>query len=423
MVQQCYLRIWDFNIFSPNAWRTISDMWGEGWVVDTTSEFFFFFFMLIAVLIFAVVYFLLYKVNYINVASIPYRRFKKKKFIEHRIKLDAFPGPEKMLKDLQERAAKQSKHVGKEKMPRPMDSAPLSASKIKKKVVSQSALVEEKQREAKLKEAVKGGEKQPSRFVDLETETKTKINAPVPLFTSTSSFEEQKKSVSDISSPSFTFSASSLKEDKVSTASNLSEASNEPSDMNGLFNPQEVSVPTIVSRVDMKYETLMLAEQTGLRIVQDLKIGYDIIDFAILAKDEVYLINFEPVGSEWVADETGFEDDEPLWFSESKYETSPVFKLNRAAKEYAKVLDEIMEELPEKIAVKKIFLIGGGAVLNYEDIKTTWEEMGVATYRLSTGRPVEIPELFAFLKALSSKGANSEEITDMIYTAFVAAEP
>lgn len=404
LVQLFFFKVWDFNPFNLRAWYLIPEKWGEGWVIDTAAEFFFFLAIGLSLPIFIAGLILILKFPWLKYITKPWKYAQQKKFIEHRIKLDAFPGAEKMLKDLKERQARRDKHIGKDKMPPPMDAVPTGMAKARKKPLSQRALAEEKQRDAMLKDS-EAAAVQSSRFVeDLGADTPNKD------FDFTAFAEEAKKSEEDKSftqAPSAfpTFSAAKVPDGKDIVA------------------PQELPQPTVVSRVDMKYETLMLAEQTGLRIVQDLKIGYDIIDFAILAKDEVYLINFEPVGSEWVADETGFEDDEPLWFSEAKYETSPVFKLNRAAKEFSKVLDDIMQDKEEKITVKKLFLIGGGAVLNYEDIKSAWDEQGVLAYRLSTGRPVEVPELFSFLQTLSGKGSNAEDVTDMIYTAFVAVEP
>ncbi len=187
--------------------------------------------------------------------------------------------------------------------------------------------------------------------------------------------------------------------------------------------PVELSEPKYISRIDVKYEVLQLTEQYGLRLVQDLKIGNNLIDFAILVKGFVYLINLEPIGNEWIADETGFEDDEPLWFSETKYEVSPVYRLEQATKLFSSVLEDVMpaEHLP--IEVKQVLLIGSGNILNYADINGVWEEKGVLVYRLSNGLPEGIANFSEFISNLSSLGSNSPEAVEMIYTAFVAVEP
>jgi len=181
--------------------------------------------------------------------------------------------------------------------------------------------------------------------------------------------------------------------------------------------------PKMTSRIEVKYDVLSSAEAAGMRIVQDAKIGVDIIDFVIIAKDTVYLINLEPIGAEWIADEVGFENDDPLWFSETKYETSPVFKLLRATKYFESVLKDILGPDRDKITVKKIFLIGGGTILNYDDIFETWESDDVEIYRLKGGRPESVPLFGTFLDEQKTKGANPDDMIEKIYTALIAVEP
>ena len=181
--------------------------------------------------------------------------------------------------------------------------------------------------------------------------------------------------------------------------------------------------PKMASRIEVKYDVLSKSEAAGLRIVQDAKIGVDIIDFVLITNGTVYLINLEPVGAEWIADETGFENDDPLWFSETKYETSPVFKLLRATRHFESVLKDILGPDRDKIAVKKIFLIGGGSILNYSDISDVWESSEVSVYRLKGGRPETVPSFDIFLNREKTKGVNPDDIIEKIYTALVAVEP
>ena len=194
-------------------------------------------------------------------------------------------------------------------------------------------------------------------------------------------------------------------------------------------NPDSLAVsetlpePKMTSRIEVKYDVLSGAEAAGMRIVQDAKIGVDIIDFVLIAKDTVYLINLEPIGAEWIADEIGFENDDPLWFSETKYETSPVFKLLRATKYFESVLKDILGPDRDKMAVKKIFLIGGGTILNYDDIFGTWESDDVEIYRLKGGRPESVPLFGTFLDEQKTKGVNPDDMIEKIYTALIAVEP
>ena len=198
-------------------------------------------------------------------------------------------------------------------------------------------------------------------------------------------------------------------------------AKTEPSDT--LAASETLPEPKMTSRIEVKYDVLSEAEAAGVRIVQDAKIGVDIIDFVLIAKDVVYLINLEPVGAEWIADEIGFENDDPLWFSETKYETSPVFKLLRATRHFESVLKDILGSDRDKIAIKKMFLIGGGTILNYDDIFETWQNNEVEVYRLKGGRPASVPLFGTFLDAQKTKGVNPDDVIEKIYTALIAVEP
>lgn len=406
LTQLLYFLVWGFNPFDLSHWQRIPEEWVEGWIIDTPSEFFFFFGMFLAVVIYIVGYIFLCKVPYIKLITLPFKKAKDKRLIEQRRKQDAFPGLEKMIEDLKAKQNKDGK-ISKSKMPPPLNNMMPAASKIQKPVQSKIS-----------KDKTRPEEDILDSFRDDVSDNLPKKKTS-PEFTDYNRFDED----------NFDFKPFESKFDEESKSlKDTSSAFAEPvgiSAQSDVAKETDMSVaePKVISRIDMKYETLMLAEKVGLDIVQDLKIGKDMIDFAILAKGVVYLINFEPVGKEWVADETSFDDDEPLWFSEAKYEISPVFKLNRATKIFNSALQDILTNSSAKVEVKKMLLVGGAAVLNYADVKSNWDESGVLSFRLSTGRPAEIPELSVFLRKLAENGSESESVLDMIYTAFVAVEP
>lgn len=409
-----YFKIWGFNPFNLPHWQMIPERWVQGWVIDTPSEFFFFFCMLLAVILFFVGYVILLKVPYLKLITLPFRRIRDKRAIEKRRQQDAFPGLDKMISDLKAKQGKDGK-ISKSKMPRPVGNIMPSVSRAQKPVQSKIK-----------KEHTKPEEDIINSFRSAPEAEELPKKKTAHEFTDYSGFDEK-----DFDFKPFEKEESKQVAEEISFKPDIPEVKDfAPAPVADISTPKaevaeymSVAEPKVISRVDMKYETLMLAEKVGLDIVQDLKIGSDTVDFAIMAKSIVYLINFEPIGKEWVADEASFDDDEPLWFSEAKYDVSPVFRLNRAAKRFDNVLQDIMAAASVKIEVKKMLLVGGAAVLNYADIKPVWDEAGVVSLRLSTGRPAEIPELSSFLRKLAEKGSDSEEITDMIYTAFVAVEP
>ncbi len=392
MVYAIYRAVYGKDIFSAIEWKEIGEKWDAGMVIGTPAEVLFFFGLIFSLLFFIFGCVVVLKIPYIKVITWPFRQVIEKRNIEMRRRQDAFPGLDKMISDLKAKQGTTGK-ISKSKMPPPVSTVMPSVIKAQANVKKEAPKPEP---EASLDEALADSFK--------PTREEEKYYKPAP----------------EIEIPK----AKDLDEYNVRTPGpdeNISTV--EIDDETDIPTPEDLAEAKIVSRIDMKYETLMVAEKNDLEIVQDLKIGQDIVDFAVLSKGEVYLINFEPVGKEWVADEAGFDDEEPLWFSEAKYDVSPVYRLNRAAKYFDGVLQDIMENSPEKISVKKILLIGGATVLNYSDIKTSWDEVEVTSLRLSTGRPAEIPDFSAFMRSIAGNGSDSEEIQDMIYTAFVAVEP
>lgn len=395
IVQFIYLRIWGFDLFSTYSWLAIPDRWGKGWVIDTPEEFFFFFGMLLIVIVFVIGYIIVVKLPYVKIVTWPFRKLRDNRRMEKRRRQDAFPGIEKMISDLQAKKGKGGK-ISKSKMPPPMHTVSIPET----------------------------GKNQPPLYASKTNKERGKAEKDI-----LDSFKTQKDETLELpkrkTAPEYTDYSGFREDDYIKPKDEVTKSFSPETfdDSHEKAMAEFLEEPKVISRVDMKYETLMLAEKVGLNIVQDLRIGKDIVDFAVLAKGEVYLINLEPVGKEWVADETSFDDDEPLWFSESKYDVSPVFRLNRAANYFDEVLQDITDGYPDSIEVKKILLIGGASVLNYADIKPVWDSYSVLSFRLSTGRPPEVPELSSFLRKLAEKGSDPESVTDMIYTAFVAVEP
>ena len=93
---------------------------------------------------------------------------------------------------------------------------------------------------------------------------------------------------------------------------------------------------------------------------------------------------------DWLADEERFNDEEPLWFSESSHRISPVRKVDIARK----VLEEALSAQKLKFSVKAFVIVSIGNIINAEDMVDIWEDLKVSVTRIDRGTPKEIP-LFA----------------------------
>lgn len=81
------------------------------------------------------------------------------------------------------------------------------------------------------------------------------------------------------------------------------------------------------------------------------------------------LLYLFPYKSDWLADEERFNDENPLWFSESSHVESPIFKLQVFR-------DLLLKKKPGEIKIVLIIFPGSG-IINAEDMLETWEEIGV----------------------------------------------
>lgn len=124
--------------------------------------------------------------------------------------------------------------------------------------------------------------------------------------------------------------------------------------------------------------------------------GYDIIPSAIIkstkvdciavSKDTLLVCLVDKEVGDWLADEEKFNDEEPLWFSESSHRISPV-----------RQVDVVCDLLRTKLAVTDMkfkviphVIIQTGNVINAEDMFEIWADMNVNVTRINRGSPKEI---------------------------------
>ena len=90
---------------------------------------------------------------------------------------------------------------------------------------------------------------------------------------------------------------------------------------------------------------------------------------------------------DWLADEERFNDEDPLWFSESSHRVSPLTVLRRAADRLKTTLDQEGISLTSHILLVKT----KGNIITAEDMKDVWKEMNVTVARTDVGMPEELP--------------------------------
>ena len=136
--------------------------------------------------------------------------------------------------------------------------------------------------------------------------------------------------------------------------------------------------------------TFELLKQKGFDVITGATIKNTFIDFIGVSKTQICLCLNDKEPGDWLADEERFNDEEPLWFSESSHRISPVRKadLSRIT------LEEKLKEADLTIEVTPYVIIQIGNIINAEDMLDIWKDMNVNVTRIDRGTPKEIP-LFA----------------------------
>lgn len=133
--------------------------------------------------------------------------------------------------------------------------------------------------------------------------------------------------------------------------------------------------------------TFEVLKQKGYEIISGVTIKDVMVDFVGIAGHQICLCINDKEPGDWLADEERFNDEEPLWFSESSHRISPVRKIAIAQ---AALADKLASrDLHFDIKCYVIEQIGN--IINAEDMFDIWKDLGINVTRIDRGTPKEIP--------------------------------
>lgn len=149
--------------------------------------------------------------------------------------------------------------------------------------------------------------------------------------------------------------------------------------------------------------TLEIIKQKGYEVITGATLKNNLIDFVGVGRKQICICMLDKEPGDWLADEERFNDEEPLWFSESSHRISPVRKVDLARQ----ALEEKLKEADLAFTVTPYVIVQLGNIINAEDMFDIWKEMKINVTRIDRGTPKEL-KLFA--KALSeSEGTADKE--------------
>ncbi len=154
--------------------------------------------------------------------------------------------------------------------------------------------------------------------------------------------------------------------------------------------PVEQKQPQSKPRSGSVNSSFELLKQKGYEIITGATIKNTFIDFVGVSKTQLCLCLNDKEPGDWLADEERFNDEEPLWFSESSHRISPVRKIDIART----ALEEKLKEADLSFEVTPFVIEQIGNIINAEDMFDVWKELKINVTRIDRGTPKEIP-LFA----------------------------
>lgn len=366
---------WHFDIFRPTHWEHAWNLWLSGWIIDEPKEWAFVLIILTAVPVWITVWAALstirWGVIFTFLSVLPLKIFNS--LFENQVKKIANTASVKVVKK-----KKSYKEIRPKSLRAPLDDgsgrssifdeerkAALSGVSIKPKTRPASAPIASAKTEPKefTHSLFEMGDSEPLDF-DLFEET-----APAPAAETPTSKPAKRESTPP-----------------------AAQKKNKSADQNGGNKPKN-------SSVNSSFELL---KQKGYEIITGATIKNTFIDFIGVSKSQVCLCLNDKEPGDWLADEERFNDEEPLWFSESSHRISPVRKVDLARitlQEKLKDADLSFEVVP--FVIEQI-----GNIINAEDMFDIWKDLGVKVARIDRGTPKEIP---LFAKTLEEADGNVDK--------------
>ena len=131
-------------------------------------------------------------------------------------------------------------------------------------------------------------------------------------------------------------------------------------------------------------------KQKGYEIITGATLANNLIDFIGVSEKQICVCLLDKEPGDWLADEERFNDEEPLWFSESSHRISPVRKIALSCQ----ALEDKLKEADLNFTIIPYVIIQLGNIINAEDMFEIWDEMKINVTRVDRGTPKEI-KLFA----------------------------
>lgn len=383
------LRNWRFDIFNAAHWHHAWDLWLSGWVIDDPKEWAFVLIILTFIPLWLTGWAALSLVAwgdlFLKVALFPAKVFK-----------NLFYKPVKIIAKTAGVPVVKKKKSYKEIRPRGTRAPITDYNDSVRTGVLSSSPVSKAPSPRKAPAAVK--KEEPSA-------------APSSFEHSLFKFDENADDDFDFDFDSFDKKFGEQKPEEGSKSENKEETKTPPANNKNKNNNRDKksatnnNAPTPAAAGPARSagnSTLDVLKQKGFEVITAATIKNNLIDFIGVSEKQICLCLLDKEPGDWLADEERFNDEEPLWFSESSHRISPVRKVDLTRK----ILAEKLNESDLNFDIKAYVVVQIGNIINAEDMFETWDEMNISVTRIDRGTP---KELKLFSKTLEEAGSHIDK--------------
>ncbi|MDD7314014.1 MAG: hypothetical protein PUH03_06700 [bacterium] len=360
---------WHFDIFRLSHWQHAWNLWLSGWVIDEPKEWAFVLIILTAVPVWITVWAGLSSLNWSEIlsflSSLPLKILNN--LFGTQVKKLANTASVKVVKK-----KKSYKEIRPKSLRSPVeDDAPRSPVLTEERRAALSGITL-KPKPKPAPEPIAAPKAEPKEFTHSLFEMSDAEPIDFDLFEEPAEKPEPKQT-------------------KTSSSPQPKPASRQSSDKTPQKKqPVEQKQPQSKPRSGSVNSSFELLKQKGYEIITGATIKNTFIDFVGVSKTQLCLCLNDKEPGDWLADEERFNDEEPLWFSESSHRISPVRKIDIART----TLEEKLKEADLSFEVTPFVIEQIGNIINAEDMFDVWKELKINVTRIDRGTPKEIP-LFA----------------------------
>lgn len=373
------LQNWRFDIFRSSHWQHAWDLWMSGWVIDDPKEWAFVMIILTFIPLWLTGWAALSMISwgklFLSAAMFPLKLFKN--FFYKPVKIIANTTgiktvkKKKSYKEVRPRSVRSPVDERSDLAPRPSMTGTVTASKapLRRKPAIPAA-----------KEDInKPGKAFDHSLFQFDNSDEDDFDFNFDAF---DKLDDDKKVEPPVSE-----NTNSGNDDRNRKNNNQNQRGNNRDKKNAPQQPKQAQSPApAAGNKPVGNSSLEVIKQKGYEVITGATVKNNLIDFIGVADKQICLCLLDKEPGDWLADEERFNDEEPLWFSESSHRISPVRKADLSRK----VLADKLKEMDLNFEVKAYVVEQIGNIINAEDMFEVWEDMGITVTRIDRGSPKEL---------------------------------